>query len=588
MIKNSLFVLLCCALIVLQSCQEKTLPKGISFNEPEAPQAVEPVQNWNAVAEGINVSWGNSNERYHKEYIPSLKVNKQELLTGWKNERLNSQMVVWSKDSLLDLNVQIGNLKSERGIIPAEMIKHYYVRNVLSDEFLGGCGYKTKSQETAHLVPDCFENLEAYNMRNNSTRGIWFTIDIPKEAAAGTYTAELTVSATGVEAETLALNIEVQDRELPDAREWKFELDLWQNPYASARVHNVELWSEAHFEKMNAPFTMLANAGQKCITASIVHRPWGGQAYDPYDSMVKHTKKKDGTWHYDYTLFDNWVNYMMDLGIKKQINCYSLIPWGNQLWYFDEELGLDTFMVARASSDEFAAYWTPFLRDFTQHLKNKAWFDITTIAMDERPLEDMKAAISLINEHSGLKITSAANYAPGTSEHVYDLSVESRHILPDEVLAKRKEMGQKTTYYVCCSAEYPNNFTYSPPAEGVWQGWYTYAKKQDGFLRWAYNCWVEDPIHDTRFRTWPAGDTFFIYPGPKSSVRWEKLREGIQDYEKLRILMEELKDASDAEAKVKLERMHEVLKAFEVENIAEEGAEKAVLKGKELLNEFSN
>ena len=76
----------------------------------------------------------------------------------------------------------MGDLKSKEGTIPVDAIKSYFVRNVISDEFLGGCGYKTKSQETAHLVPDCLEEIDAYNMRGKSARGIWFTIDIPKDA----------------------------------------------------------------------------------------------------------------------------------------------------------------------------------------------------------------------------------------------------------------------------------------------------------------------------------------------------------------------------------------------------------------------
>ena len=60
-----------------------------------------------------------------------------------------------------------------------------------------------------------------------------------------------------------------------------------------------------------------------------------------------------------------------------------------------------------------------------------------------------------------------------------------------------------------------------------------------GYLRWAYNNWVKDPLRDSRFRTWPAGDLYQIYPGPRTSIRFEKFIEGIQDFEKIRILREE-------------------------------------------------
>jgi hypothetical protein len=558
----------------------------VYLEEPEVPQAFED-QDWEAIDPGMHVSWGSSNDRYDKARIPKLIRSQDHRLTGWRNERLNAQILVWSKDSLEALTVRLTDLESGGGTIARDALRAYFVRNVLADEFLGGCGYKTKSQESAHLVGDCLEEAGSLNMEAKTVRGIWVNIDIPAAAQPGSYTTELRIEASGEPAQTLNLCVEVLERTLPDPARWEYHLDLWQNPFAAARVSEVGLWSEQHFEAMIPLYDMLAAAGQKCITASIVHRPWGGQTLDHFESMVKHTLKADGSWAYDYSIFDNWVNFMMERGITEQINCYSLIPWGNQLWYFDESRGIDTFMVARASSEEFAGYWTPFLEDFASHLKTKGWYDISTIAMDERPAEDMISAIQLIQEHAGLKITSAANYSPGTSEHIFDLSVAPGHLLPEDLLEQRRQKGQYTTYYVCCADEYPNNFTFSPPAEGVWQGWFTFASKHDGFLRWAYNSWVEDPLQDTRFRTWPSGDTFFVYPGPRSSIRWEKLREGIQDYEKLRILTKEWNEAGTDEALQHLQKLEKALQAFKIENIPIDGAEKAVTQGKEVLNDLA-
>lgn len=42
-----------------------------------------------------------------------------------------------------------------------------------------------------------------------------------------------------------------------------------------------------------------------------------------------------------------------------------------------------------------------------------------------------------------------------------------------------------------------------------------------------------------------------IYPGPRSSIRFERLREGIQDYEKIRILRQLAMVNSNKQAVVK-------------------------------------
>lgn len=73
------------------------------------------------------------------------------------------------------------------------------------------------------------------------------------------------------------------------------------------------------------------------------------------------------------------------------------------------------------------------------------------------------------------------------------------------------------------------------------------AKNVDGYLRWAYNSWPLEPLLDSRFRTWAGGDTYLVYPGNRTSMRFEKLIEGIQAYEKIRILLDEYTASGEAE-----------------------------------------
>jgi hypothetical protein len=43
-------------------------------------------------------------------------------------------------------------------------------------------------------------------------------------------------------------------------------------------------------------------------------------------------------------------------------------------------------------------------------------------------------------------------------------------------------------------------------------------------------------MRDARHTLWPAGDCFLMYPGGNSCIRFEKMREGIVDYEKIKML----------------------------------------------------
>lgn len=92
----------------------------------------------------------------------------------------------------------------------------------------------------------------------------------------------------------------------------------------------------------------LADAGQKVITATLNKDPWNNQCYDAYADMIVWTRLADGTWEYDFTVFDRWVRFMLDLGVGKYVNCYSMLPWNNMLHYKDAVTG--EFVDVKAGS----------------------------------------------------------------------------------------------------------------------------------------------------------------------------------------------------------------------------------------------
>jgi hypothetical protein len=135
----------------------------------------------------------------------------------------------------------------------------------------------------------------------------------------------------------------------------------------------------------------------------------------------------------------------------------------------------------------------------------------------------------------------------------------------------------------------PNNFVFSPPVEGRWQGWYTAAHGYDGFLRWAYDAWPADPMRDARHELWPAGDCYLIYPGGNSCIRFEKLREGIVDYEKIRILRAEAAKSDDKEVKELIRQLDQHLEVFLTEkDFSTDKITADMNKGKKILEQLGD
>ena len=124
------------------------------------------------------------------------------------------------------------------------------------------------------------------------------------------------------------LKVRVVDRVLPPAKEWKYYLDLWQHPWAVARAAGVEPFSPAHYEKMEPLWKMLAAAGQKTLTVTLVDLPWNHQCYDGYRPMIETVRHADGTWTHDFKLFDAYVLFGRYCGLGPHIACYTMCPWG--------------------------------------------------------------------------------------------------------------------------------------------------------------------------------------------------------------------------------------------------------------------
>lgn len=351
--------------------------------------------------------------------------------------------------------------------------------------------------------------------------------------------------APGVHAMTFngeQVKLTVVDRTLPPVAERRYFLDLWQHPWAVARYFGVAPFSPEHYEKMRPLWGQLAAAGQRTITTTILDRPWNHQCQDAYGTMIRRVKHADGSWTFDYTVFDAYVAFCRSCGLGPDICCYTMVPWGDRV-NWENEAGEIVTATVKAGTPEYEAYWGPFLKDFTRHLDELGWLDCTYISMDERPAAVMAKAVALIRDHGkGLKISTAGNSKPSDFKGIvienYCQFVE--HITP-EFLAEaetRRAEGMRTTYYVCCGPVYPNTFLMSDPDEAFWVGAYPAFIGLDGFLRWAYNSWPLDPYVDATYGNWRGGDTYFVYPNGEPSYRFLELQNGIQQAEKIRILKE--------------------------------------------------
>lgn len=444
--------------------------------------------------------------------------------------------------------------------------------------------------------PDRMGKAESVDIPAHSARFAWLSLQVPENAAHGEYKGTVTITADGLKVPfVLDYTLTVIHLKVPAME--NTELQIWQHPFSAANYYlglgsNVVLggvsnelnrdfyFTDAHFDLMRSSMKEYAAAGGHDAVANIVEEAWNHQSFYGDPSMVSWTLNQDGTWSFDYTWFDAWIEFLIDCGVVDpasnlgQIKCYSIVPWNNQIAYTDAASGSTVKKSYTPGSDAWKSIWTTFLQDFISHIEAKGWFDITYISMDERGLSDLQPAVELIEsvvnaEGKHLKISSALNYSAPQyydfTDRIDDISINQGNAANRQQMealsAHRKEKGLKTTLYNC-TGDYPSNFLISDPGDNYWAMWYSLSLGADGFMRWAWDNYVYDMYGNTSYRYWEPGDDWFIYPEARenviegtdaaiySSPRWEMLKQGVRDTAKARWLLDN--EAIDEESKADL------------------------------------
>lgn len=498
-------------------------------------------------------------------------------LTAWKNDKAASELVLYSEGGpLKNVSVTASPLVTADGKakISQEQVTLTFMKSTLAYNDSGryiGYGSPTRPIPEGNRLESSdilYQKGGTVDIPFNSLQPVWVEFAVPADAEAGLYTGTLTVQAEGLE-ESLEFTYRllVQDMVLPNPEEFSFDIGLWQYPYSSAEYYGVEPFSQEHLEILRPIMEKYREIGGNSITATMIEDAWSGQTYSAnqihYPSMIRWTKTGD-QFTYDYSDFDTWVSFCKDeIGIADKVVIYSILPWGNAFTYWEDgTMKTESYTVG---SSRYITLWEDFLNDFARHLTEKGWFEDCYLGIDERNFN-----ADVISHFLGMTNSEGKNWkvagdmdnftAAGkgdmakvlSSLNVGDTAAAGNQEAFQALLAERNAGGLETTLYSCTEHK-PGNFSLSAPVESYWSAVNAGKAGASGFQRWAYDAWVADPLNDATHNSFEPGDTFIIYPSEKdgeerevkSSVRLERMAEGIRDVNKLRILEREMPGLAD-------------------------------------------
>jgi len=234
----------------------------------------------------------------------------------------------------------------------------------------------------------------------------------------------------------------------------------------------------------------------------LTHWPsWQGSAWDKPDAPAK----------WNWSDFDKSVARYLPLGLT-----------GNQV------------AIGRPPSG-WAKAWE-------QHLRKKGWLHLGyTYLFDEPRPEDYPKLNRVMGEVKraapGLMNMMTARHFPPELLYVDIWCPEAFSFDPEAAAAEQKR-GRAVWWYVAFSTRhpYPNVWIDYPALDcRVWP-WMTWKHDLDGMLYWSVTAWSRtDPWQSGQTFPGANGDGSLLYPGldgkPVDSIRWECLRDGLEDYE---------------------------------------------------------
>jgi hypothetical protein len=237
----------------------------------------------------------------------------------------------------------------------------------------------------------------------------------------------------------------------------------------------------------------------------------------------------------------------------------------------------------KEGTPEHARLFHDYLSQIERHLRERGWLrKAFTYWFDEPDRKDYEFVIAGMDRIKaaapGIRRMLTEQPEPELQGHVEIWCGLTPEWTPEKV-RQRREAGEEVWWYICCGPKAPHlgEFIDHPGTELRLWPWQSWQYGVEGILIWETLYWtstsafppprLQDPWQDPmsyvsgydfgpgHIGYWGNGDGRFLYPprrdpntatepcldAPINSIRWENLRDGMEDYEYFWLLEQEVK-----------------------------------------------
>jgi len=448
---------------------------------------------------------------------------------GIRNEYVSAQCAVKANQDLEHVTISVSPLVNAKHAVslPRNAVRWNFAGSILIRENTPKYRPTDLIRRAPAWFPDYLADDREISLKKGMYRGIFLTVYIPRDVEEGDYQGTVTIKTERGDA-SIPIHLTVYPLALPDARH--LMVTEWYTTSQFKRFHDIDPSdSERFYEMLRLYAENMAEHRQNVFRVSL--------------DLIVCERDDQVKLRFNFTKFDKWADIFWKTGRMDLLETGFVARFGDGGWS-SQEIVLRDFRVQERSTSRRVTipgreFLPQFLPAFENHLREKGWLEKTVFHIADEP-----------SNHNAMSWREASNYVHRYAPALRRIdAIETTHCLDRleiwipkldhlatwyDAYEKAQNQGHELWFYtvgIFQKGSYPNKTVDVALIESRILHWLNYRFGLKGYLHWGFNHWTDDPFAASGKH---RGDGWHVYPkkdGLLCSLRWEQMRNGIQDYE---------------------------------------------------------
>lgn len=469
-----------------------------------------------------------------------------------RGEHASFQFVVRANADIENLKIDVAALKNDEAL--------------LSDIKVGFVSFVKVGRANPDPSNDLYAPVSGYfpdpiiyeasrDVKFGNTQPIWLSVKIPGDCSTGLYKGTVRISGEingNAFSREKEVEVEVFKPVIDKASLWITNWFFLDRLHYLNNMEPLEKHSDLYWELSRTMASTLAEYRQNVAMIS---------PFEHTEFSYEH-----GKWKFDFSNFNRMVELFIEEGVigrlegghfGSRLDGDWLGPFGLFVPVLENDsLEKELLPLSNPRTKEF---YTAFLPAFVANIQSFGWEEQYIQHIADEPIDENVESYIEISKFlkelvPDLKVIEACH--THQLENMVDIWVPQMNFLKDglDFYHEQQSNGAEAWYYTCLApkGEYANRFVELPLIKTRLLHWVNFKYNVPGYLHWGFNFWGsasgivtgEDPYDDvsgmivSSGNILPGGDCWIVYPGYKCiypSIRLEAMRDGIVDYELLKM-----------------------------------------------------